>query len=116
MAILSIDSASTRQTSNEGVEFDPMNSEGTTILLDKFSVETELFDIVESLFMDIYPSTLEGIEYSPQDLCGEEFWADMTSVGKRQTVLCLKHLATLPDVPLCDVSCSTCGTTSFQTV
>ena len=93
-----------------------MNPEGTMILLGKFSIETEFFDIVESLFMDIYPSMLEDVEYSPEDLCGEEFWVDMTSLGKRQAVLCLKHMATLPDVPLCEVSCPDCGTTSFQVV
>jgi hypothetical protein len=84
------------------------------IVLDKFKVETEFFELVELEFGEIYPFLLEDAEYSPQDLVGEPLWNDLTSLAQRQAISCLKHLATMPGVPLIDVSCPCCGTSSFQ--
>lgn len=116
MAKLTINSGSNRQADNDGVALDPMNPEGTMILLGKFKVETEYFEIIESRFSDIAPFLLEDVDYTAQDLIGEDLWSELAGFGQRHAVLCLKHMATLPDVPLCDVSCPDCGTTSFQIV
>lgn len=93
---------------------DPVNADEVMILLDKFKVETEFFELVEFEFSEIYPFLLEDAEYSPQDLIGEPLWHDLTGLAQRQAISCLKHLATMPGVPLIDVSCSCCGTSSFQ--
>jgi hypothetical protein len=84
-----------------------------TIVRDKFLVETDFFDSIELQFNEIYPALMEEVDYSPQDLCGDAFWADLSDLGQRLAVHCLQHLATLPDVPLLDMSCPNCGTTCF---
>lgn len=94
----------------------PVKADDVMILLDRFKVETEFFELVESEFSEIYPYLLENVEYSPQDLIGEPLWNDLISLAQRQAIFCLKHLATLPDAPLVDVTCSDCGTSSFQIV
>ncbi len=98
----------------EGQSKDPMATDKVMIVLDKFKVETEFFELVELEFGEIYPFLLEDAEYSPQDLVGEPLWNDLTSLAQRQAISCLKHLATMPGVPLIDVSCPCCGTSSFQ--
>jgi hypothetical protein len=86
------------------------------ILLDKFKVETGFFELVEFEFSEIYPLLLEDTEYSPRDLIGEPLWNDLTSLAQRQAIHCLRHLATLDDAPLIDVSCPCCSTTSFEII
>ena len=92
----------------------PVAPSDVMILLNKVKVETEFFELVEFEFSEIYPFLLEHAEYSPQDLIGEPLWNDLTGLAQRQAIFCLKHLASLPDVPLVDVTCSDCGTSSFQ--
>jgi hypothetical protein len=86
------------------------------VVLDKFRVETLYFELIESLFQDIYPALLEDVDYTAQELCGEELWADLTSGGKREAIFCLRHLARQDDVPLVEVTCADCGTTQFQII
>jgi hypothetical protein len=86
------------------------------LLLDKYTVEGHFLDDVEGQLIDIYPSLLEEADYSPAEIVGETFWANLTNLGQRIAILCLKHLATEPDVPLVDVTCECCGKTSFQVV
>ena len=86
------------------------------ILLDKYTVEADFFDEVESQFCEIYPSLLDDVDYTPAELVGELFWANLTDLGKRVAILCLKHLATEPDVPLVDLTCVDCGITRFAIV
>jgi len=93
---------------------DPMNPNGTMVLLDKFKVDTGYFEIVESRFSDIYPFLLEDIEYTAQDLIGEDLWADQTGIGQRHAVLCLKHLAQQPGARLIDRSCLDFRKSGFQ--
>jgi hypothetical protein len=85
-------------------------------LLDKYTVEAHFLHDVEGQLFDIYPSLLEEVDYSPAEIVGETFWANLTNLGQRIALLCLKHLATEPDVPLVDVTCSCCGKTSFSIV
>jgi hypothetical protein len=111
--------ASNNGKANNSIEVqskDPMPADEVMIVLNKFKVETEFFELVESEFSEIYPFLLEDAEYSPQDLVGEPLWNDLTSLAQRQAISCLKHLATMPGVPLIDVSCPCCGTSSFQIV
>jgi hypothetical protein len=88
----------------EGQSKDPMATDKVMIVLDKFKVETEFFELVELEFGEIYPFLLEDAEYSPQDLVGEPLWNDLTSLAQRQAISCLKHLATLPGARLTDLA------------
>lgn len=82
------------------------------ILLDKFKIETGFYELIKSAMTEIQPFLLPHVEYSPIELIGEPLWADLTSIAQRQGVLCLKHLATLPNASLLDES--GCGISSFQ--
>ena len=86
------------------------------ILLDKYQVEVDFFEEIESRFSDIYPALLEEVDYTPAELVGEVFWSELTDVGQRMTILSLKHLATEDDVPLCELTCDCCGISSFAIV
>jgi len=85
-----------------------------TIVLDKFAVDTMLFELVEEKFNDILPWLLEAVEYTPEELIGYEWWTELTTLSKRQAHLCLKHLATLPDTRLSDMGIQNCGKTTFR--
>jgi hypothetical protein len=86
------------------------------ILLDKYIVEADFLDEVAGQFYEIYPSLLDDVDYSPAEIVGELFWANLTDLGQRIALLCLKHLATEPEVPLVDLTCESCGITSFASV
>ena len=92
----------------------PTPAHDTMILLDKFKVDTEFFELVESRFEEIYPALLAHVDYTPVDLIGEPLWADLTGLAQRQAVHCLSHLATLAGARLFEHSPPGCGTTSFQ--
>ena len=95
---------------------DPMPADEVMIVLNKFKVETDFFELVESEFSEIYPYLLEGVEYSAQDLVGEPLWNDFIFLAQRQAIYCLKHLATMPGAHLVDLSYSEYSTTTFQIV
>ncbi len=86
------------------------------ILLGKYIVEADFLDEAETQFWEIYPSLLDDVAYSPAEMVGELFWANLTDLGQRLVTLCLKHLATEPDVPLVDLTCECCGKTNFSIV
>lgn len=86
------------------------------ILSGKFKVETGYFEIIESRVKEILPFLLEGMAYTPLELIGEDLWADLTSFGQRQAVLCVKHLAMMPGAPLQEVEFSGSGLSTFQPV
>jgi hypothetical protein len=86
------------------------------ILLDKYTVEAHFLNDVEGQLLDIYSSLLDDVAYSPAEIVGEMFWANLSSMGQRLAILCLKHLAAEPNVPLADVTCERCGITSFAVV
>lgn len=83
------------------------------ILLNKYVVEADFLEEVEGQFHDIYPALLDDVDYTPAEIVGEIYWANLTNVGQRLAVLCLKELATDPEVPLIDVTCEDCGISSF---
>lgn len=117
MTTLATNSASKHHDDNVATVADEaVNPNDTMVLLDKFVVDTEFFDLVESEFQDIYPFLLEEVDYTPAELIGEPLWADLNALAQRQAIHCLQHLATLDDVPLFGVSCPCCGTTTFQIV
>lgn len=116
MAKLTLTSTSNRQADNVGAARDPMDPEGTMILLGKFKVEKEYFEIIESRVSDIFPFLLAEVDYAAQDLIGQDLWAELTGFGQRQAVLCLQHMATVPGAGLTDMSSTGCGKTSFQIV
>jgi hypothetical protein len=86
------------------------------ILLDKFVVESHFLESIENQFIEIHPHLLEDVDFTPAEIVGETYWSRLTEEGQRLAILCLKHLATEPDVPLCDVTCECCGVTSFAIV
>lgn len=85
-----------------------------TVLLEKYVIETEFFDTVERSFWEIYPHLLEDTDYGPEDLCGEDFWGELSELGQRLALLCLKHLAAQEDFPLYEERCVACGTAHFR--
>ena len=93
---------------------DPLAGSDTMILLGKFKVETGYFEMFEDRVNDIIPSLLEGVAYLPIELIGEDLWSDTTTLGQRQAVLCLKHLATLPGSRLREVEYSGSDLTKFE--
>ena len=93
---------------------DPLMVEATTDLLGKFRVATWFYEMFESRVNDILPFLLEGVAYKPIELIGEDLWADITSLGQRQAVLCLKHIATLPSSLLREVEFSGSDLTTFE--
>lgn len=113
MAILTINSRRNCQPNSPDAT-GRSNQDGTTILLGKFKVETEYFEIIENRFSDIAPLLLAEIDYTAQDLVGQDMWTELTGFGQRQAVLCLQHMATAPGAGLTDMSSTGCGTTSFQ--
>ena len=115
MDILNINSSNQQTISDSGIEA-PQLSDNTIILLGKFTVEADYFDIVESNFNDIHPFLLGGVNYTAEDLVGAELWADLTGFTQRHAHLCLKHIASLPGSRLTDMSSVHCGATSFQIV
>jgi hypothetical protein len=111
--------ASNNSKANNRIEVqskDPMPADEVMIVLNKFKVETDFFELVESEFSEIYPYLLEGVEYSAQDLVGEPLWNDLIFLAQRQAIYCLKHLATMPGAHLVDLSYSEYSTTTFQIV
>jgi hypothetical protein len=86
------------------------------IALGKFKIDTGYFELIESKFEDIYPVLLEDVAYTPEELCGEELWADLTGGGQRQAVFCLRHMAQSDDYPLIEIPSQDCGSTTFQVI
>ena len=84
------------------------------IVLEKYKIETGYVDLIESVFMDIYPVLMEDVAYTAEELCGEELWADLTRSAQRQATLCLRHMAQRDDHPLIEMACECCGGTTFQ--
>jgi hypothetical protein len=86
-----------------------------TVLLNKFAVDSTMLETVQCNFNEILPSLMEGVEYTAEDLVGDELWADLTNLGQRHAHLCLKHLATLPGARLAALS-GTNGAATFVLV
>lgn len=115
MAILSINQSSFHHgVAVDNMDDDAVNPNGTMVLLGKVKVESGFFELVEFKFNEILPNLLENAGYTPQDLIGEPLWADLTGLAQRHAIFCLKHLATLPDAALIDMSSPGCSSTSFQ--
>jgi|GEM_PF-6289619 len=113
MAILSINSSSKLPADNSDIVIDSMNPNDVMILLDKFKVDTWLFESVTSHFNEMLPYLLKDSEYTWQELLGEDFWADLT-VPRHLPSLCLKHLAQQPGSQLSVMPLTGCDTTYFQ--
>lgn len=84
------------------------------VVLDKFAVDTMLFEYVQDKFNEILPFLLVGVEYTDEDLMGAAPWTELTFFAQRQAHLCLKHLATMPDTRLTDMANESCNKTTFR--
>jgi hypothetical protein len=85
-----------------------------TVVLEKYAVDSMLFELVEEKFNDILPRLLEGVEYTPEELIGYEWWTELTILSQRQAHLCLKHMATMPDSRLIDMAIESSNKTTFR--
>lgn len=90
-----------------------MHTDDTMIVLDKFKIDTWLFESVQSRLVAILPYLIQGHDYTVQELLGENFMSDM-AMPRHLPTLCLKHLATQPDAALIEQPNPGCGTTRFQ--
>lgn len=91
-----------------------IDDERPTVILDKYVVETEFFDTVECNFWGILPHLLEETDYTPEELCGEALWTELSEHDRRIAVLCLKHLASLENFPLYEERCAASNTVHFR--
>lgn len=103
MAILTINSRS----------ISPAESQDFMVLLDKFKVDTWLFESVQDHFNEILPHLLQGSAYTWQELLGEDFAADL-AVPRHLLLLCLKLLAQQPGSQLTVMPLNGCDTTYFE--
>ena len=85
-----------------------------TVVLDKYAVDSMLFELVEEKFNDILPCLLEGVDYTPEELIGYEWWTELTNLSQRQAHFCLKHMATMPGTRLTDMANASCNKTTFR--
>ena len=83
-------------------------------LLDRYLVQTGFFEAVESNFCAIYPHLLPDADYTPQDLYGDARWCALPEHEQRLVVICLRHLASIDDVPLVEVSYARSGPILFR--
>jgi hypothetical protein len=86
------------------------------IELDKYWIDGQAILDAEEQFAAIYPFLIAGIDYTPEDLLGHEYWANLNALARRTAIICLKHLAELGDVPLVDVSAVHNRAVLFQAV
>lgn len=113
MSILSI---TTSNINADPLSDDSNSADDTMVVLDKFKVDTWLFERVQSNFDAIYPYLIAGFDYTAVDLIGEPLWDDLTEIAQRQAIHCLQHLATLPESRLDHESYTDFKTTSFQII
>ena len=79
---------------------DPMYTDETLIVLEKFKVNVSLLDMANSELEDVLPLLLQDTMYCAEELIGAELWADLTSTAHRQLHLCLQHIAGQPGARL----------------
>ena len=91
-----------------------MCSTDCTVVLDKFAVDSMLFELVEEKFNDILPCLLSGMEYAAEELIGYEWWTELTNLSQRQAHLCLKHMAPMPESRLIDMAIESSNKTTFR--
>lgn len=115
MIHLTTRSSSHHTVHDDNIE-DSQHPNDTMILLNKFKVDPDYFDIVESNFHEIRPFLLPEIGYTAEELVGSLLWADLTGLAQRQAHLCLRHMATLPDSCLIDMSGEEHRNTDFQII
>ena len=86
-------------------EIDSLLGEGSTemvTVLGKFQVTPMLYHLVACQLETIRLNLIEGVEYAPWDLIGDEYWSRFGPTGKREMELCLKHFAANPEAKLLD--------------
>jgi hypothetical protein len=91
-----------------------MDVEKPIRLLDKYLVQTGFFEAVENNFCAIYPHLLPDADYTPRDLYGDARWCALPEHEQRLVVICLRHLASIDDVPLVEVSFAQRGAILFR--
>jgi hypothetical protein len=66
---------------------------GLVTVLKKFRVTPMLYVLVAGQIDSITRNLIDGIEYSPADLIGDEYWSQFDKEGQREMALCVKHFA-----------------------
>lgn len=114
MAIIIKDSTGNRFYMQGDAHDNSMASEPQMVLLGKFKVDTWCFDSVVLHLKKTLPLLLPDIDYSVQDLLGEDFWPDVRGLPDHLPTLCLQHFAQQPDTPLTASPYYGVGVTTFQ--
>jgi hypothetical protein len=116
MAKITRASKSKIQSTKTTVGSQPQLDEPTTIvLMDKVKVAIDNYELVEYEFTQFLPYLLPNAVYTPMDLIGEPVWAELSTVGQRQAIYCLQHMATLPNAQLLELP-SLGGVSRFEIV
>jgi hypothetical protein len=82
-----------------------MDDDGYMLLLDKFVVWRADYETVASRFDAVYDRLIDDAEYLPEDLvCGVPIYGGAgIHVGEIDVLLCLKHMASLPEARIVEV-------------
>jgi hypothetical protein len=72
------------------------------VVLDRFKVDEEMFEMVRTQFEAIRPYLLECESYTLDELLGEDFLAGLSDTESRLAILCMEHLADQADSNLAD--------------
>jgi hypothetical protein len=80
---------------------------GLVTVLKKFRVTPMLYVLVAGQIDSITRNLIDGIEYSPADLIGDEYWSQFDEEGQREMALCVKHFAANPRSKLTDTETGT---------
>lgn len=75
------------------------------LILGKYQVSKRFLEIIRGYYWSISGLLVEGAEYSAAELCGKAVWEYMADWDRRQAVLCLTYMTTLPQADICEATC-----------
>ena len=87
--------------------FNEDGAPGLITVLGKYQVTPMLYHLVAHQLESIHINLIDGVEYTPSDLIGDEYWSRFGASGKREMELCLKHFAANPEAKLLDTETGT---------
>lgn len=70
------------------------------VLGGRYVVYEEIYTTVQESVDEVLTCLVPGVDYEADELIGHSLWDDMTPTGKREMLISLKHLASLPNSPL----------------
>lgn len=75
------------------------------LIFGKYLISKRFLEIIRKYYFSISFFLVEGAEYSAAELCGKAVWEYMADWDRRQAVLCLTYMTTLPQADICEATC-----------